>query len=127
MRRQRFKLVVLALLPMMALRLLMPAGFMLSFEPGGLRVVLCPAQGEVMPIGAGGEHVHHHHQDGGHRSHQAQNCPFAIGGMTAPPTVLAGLTDAPPVATYERSPSSTPAHTGVTIRANPIRGPPLLV
>ena len=100
MKLRRFNRWMLWLLPLLAARALVPAGFMLSAENGALQIVLCSGSGPVAvaPFVPSAEAHHHlpaseghaHHHDGGHASsehhsgsgaHEGSVCPFALAAM----------------------------------------------
>lgn len=115
-----------------ALRIMIPTGFMPSFEPrNGLpfAMVLCTGQGAkiVLPgetLGTGEDH------DRGGKSDHAAPCGFAAqGAAVAPPVVAemaerASLTYAPPP--IARTPCVTPGR-GLAAPPPPPRGPPPLM
>lgn len=73
-RRERFTLLVLALL---CVRTLIPAGFMAAPVEGRWELVVC---GTALP-GAGGPG---HHDHANHNQHDVPNCPFALSSAPAP-------------------------------------------
>ena len=132
MRTTRTKRRLLALiLPLLLLRLLVPAGFMPMGGAGGLEIVLCP-EAAALPPGLAMAHAGHHMQHAGHAGgtappaaeHHAP-CLFAAGAAPAvPPAVL--LAAASPAATTA---APLPAQARkialpVTLRAQSARAPP---
>lgn len=126
------------LLPLIALRALLPAGFMLMWADGMPQLMLCSGRGpvSVLPQGprADAQHAHHDAHALGHSasvpthssspSHESSLCPFAGGGVAhvaalpVVPGVLALATDPPAAIAYPE-----PASAAVLI--DRIRGPPL--
>jgi hypothetical protein len=133
--------LVLWLLPLLAVRALVPAGFMLSAGANGLELQFCPAQGTALVQALAsvrgrqdGSHVHGvslaadpgathaHHHSGGHEASYA--CPYAL--------AAAGIAIAiPDVSAVAPGPSdervelvSPPSGTSGPVRADRIRGPP---
>jgi hypothetical protein len=114
-----------ALLPLLLLRALIPAGFMPAVGAGSLALVFCePA---ALAAGAHAAAHHHGHGDTGHSGHLASaECPFAQSAAPALPT-LAALPPAQPLVahvaatTHAQSilPAAPPRHTAA-------RGPPAL-
>jgi hypothetical protein len=90
MSRRRLRLLIALLLPLMALRALLPAGYMVAADPGELRVVMC-SDG----LAAWGTHAlpDQQHEDG----HQpaGEDCPFANATFNAPATHLLSSVAAP--------------------------------
>ena len=131
MRSTRAKRRLLALvLPVLLLRLLVPAGFMPMAGAGGLEIALCPAAA-ALPPGLAMAHAGHHMQHAGHAGgtappaaeHHAP-CLFAAGAApVAPPAVLLTAPPAAPLA------APLPAQARkialpVTLRAQSARAPP---
>lgn len=89
-RASRRRLLTLLLLPVLALRVLVPAGFMPVVEGGELRMVVCP---DAMHLPEPG-HGHHGHENHGGEDDQPPargmgKCPFANTGSSAPPVQFA--------------------------------------
>jgi hypothetical protein len=119
------------LLPLLVARALVPAGFMLSVDAGGLALTFCPS----VAAPPAEHHAQAHHEHGSdathdheqhHRGHDTGSlCPFAL---------VAGAcsTDIPHVAVNVERPSFAPvpfesaALSGVPLRAERIRGPPVV-
>jgi hypothetical protein len=80
----RRRLLIALLLPVLALRVLLPGGFMPVAEAGELRIVMC-AEGLQVPTGDGG---HPATEDGG-------ACPFAHASFNAPPMQSVALVALP--------------------------------
>ena len=89
MKLRRFNRWILWLLPLLAVRALVPAGFMLSAQNGALQIVLCSGNGPVA-VTPSAPSAHEHHHDGGqagseHHSgsgaHGSSVCPFALAAM----------------------------------------------
>jgi hypothetical protein len=103
--RSRAWLIGALILPALALRALVPSGFMpMRDEQGRLSLTFCP--GEVAIVGAGADpHAHHHHHPGipggtHDGSHAHTVCPFALsagpalaytGDITATPPLRVDL------------------------------------
>jgi hypothetical protein len=78
MTRRRLHFVIALLLPLMALRAMLPAGYMLDARHGELRMVMCSA-GLYLP--ASGDD----HPSGGHPlQSSAGDCVFAHAAVSAP-------------------------------------------
>jgi hypothetical protein len=74
----RRRLLIALLLPVLALRVLLPAGFMPVADAGELRIVMCSDGMQLPGTGPG--------DSGGHPPHEMGKCPFASAGFHAPPT-----------------------------------------
>jgi hypothetical protein len=122
------------LLPLIALRALVPAGFMLSVDAEGLALAFCSGEIAVATQQQAG-HEHQHgaqHDTGGHgedSSHSAQEhvpCPYSLTASATPFETphLAGVALIPCDDSADRSTAFTPT-TG-PLRADRIRGPPHL-
>ncbi len=126
--RRRLHLVIALLLPLLALRTLVPAGYMVTAADGGLRIVICDAGF------AGGNTPAHHHGD--HHGHQhggtdpqpsgGEHCPFAHAAVNAPPPLLVSGALVPllQVTFTSRSSEQLPPATGPP-RQTSARAPPL--
>ncbi len=75
--RRRLELVVLLMLPLLLLRGLLPAGYMVDTQQGELRVVMC--SDGLLPPAADGL------GDNGHAVSDSADCPFALSAASAPP------------------------------------------
>ena len=111
---------VLALL--LAVRALIPAGFMASASDAGLQLVFCDAG--VMAQHAGHHHAHHHSQTGATTD---PDCPYAQSAGPAPlpslPVVASDVRHAQLVVPAEAAPVA--ATSGPPRQQTP-RGPPVL-
>lgn len=145
MKHRRFNRWLIWLLPFLAVRALIPAGFMLSAENGALQVVLCSGNGPVAVTQsvAPSAQAHHHlpaaqeqalrHDDGnaephrhlGSGAHENAVCPFALAAMAYLPGTAGGLLLA------FAAPATIPDYSSQGIRfadliqIHRIRGPPL--
>jgi hypothetical protein len=148
MKYRHTSFVLLLLLPLIAARGLLPAGFMLSFDSGRPQLVYCPAFGQsiqgqsVQSPSAhryaaqdladvhAAHHQHHHdatsHGTSDHAAHDSSLCPFALAASMAPPSVV-------PVAVFSGIVIATTPHfsddffaSRIASNAHPIRGPPAL-
>jgi hypothetical protein len=117
-------------LPLLLLRLLVPAGFMPMAGSGGLEIVLCPAAAALPPgvaMAHAGHHMHHAGHAGGSEPPAAEHhapCLFAAGA--APPLAPAVLLGAAPAA-LAAAPLPAQARASaipVTLRAQSARAPP---
>ena len=142
MNRRLFQRCVLWLLPLLMLRAIVPAGFMVSAAANGLELTFCSAQ--VMPagdashpavdvaahaghdmatMGEGGADPHAAHHNAG--KHFDSPCPFGVAATAIaaalPPVTVATVAAA--VGIFEFA--SAPAISAGPIRADRIRGPPL--
>jgi hypothetical protein len=121
----RLRRWVLWLLPLIAARALIPAGFMLSAEHGSLQVVLCSGSGPVMSMPASSAHAHHHGQPET-AAHDGSVCPFALAAMASLPGLLSALVQLLAPVTSEpefRANAFQPSDRAGVYR---IRGPPSL-
>lgn len=111
-------LVLTLLMPLLTLRALLPAGYMVSAAGDGPRIVLC-SEGLAGWHAAADESRHDQLPAAG------DNCPFALSGMHAPPPHVAVLGFAPAlVSTFLQQPSAElPPATGPP-RNSGARAPP---
>jgi hypothetical protein len=132
--------ILLLLLPLFIARSMLPIGFMLSFEAGMPRLVLCPSQVSIpaQPASAAqhsdhdahlAHHGHeHHHADeqteAEHVGQSHQTCPFAF-AAAAPLSAAVLFVAEPPPSEAISSPHER-VLPQVAVRAHPIRGPPAL-
>lgn len=135
MRRRHLNLLSLLILPLLLARALIPAGFMLSVDAGALQLMFCPA-GVVQPLGSRAmEHAPHHEGmhhgaagDDAAASHNDDNapCPFSLVASTTPSEVpyLAAVADRLSDERFEFL--SAPTFRVGPVRADRIRGPPVL-
>jgi hypothetical protein len=108
---------------MLALRVLMPAGFMPAFDHGAVTIQVCP---DADPAPAAAMAAHHHH---GHSKTLHQPCPYAsasgLGALAAEFLPLVGL--------LILAAASLPGRYFPSIKLSrererpPLRGPPLPV
>ncbi len=134
-RSTRTKRRLLALvLPLLLLRLLVPAGFMPMAGAGGLEIVLCPAAA-ALPPGLAMAHAGHHMHHAGHAGDTAppaiehhSPCLFAAGAAPpVPPAVLlAAASPAAPAAAPLPAQARATA-LPVTLRAQSARAPPKIL
>lgn len=111
----RRRLLIALLLPVLALRVLLPAGFMPVVEAGELRIVMCAEGLQGQP------------GDGGHpATEDGNNCPFAHASLNAPPMQSGALValPAPQFQSISFVDSNLPATTGPP-RTTAARAPPL--
>lgn len=112
---------VLLVLAMLALRALVPAGYMLAAVDGGMGVVLC---------GTAAAPAHHHHaaheHPGAGHAHADPTCPYAQSAGPAPLPLLPVLAAVPAAdrSVLPRESSQTLTAFG-PLRQHPPRGPPL--
>jgi hypothetical protein len=132
---RHYKLLVL-LLPLLILRSVLPAGFMLSFDGGAPRIVFCSGQLAAPSDASHGPdrahlagHGQEHHHGGDHSNnhssgHDRQVCPFAL-AASAP---LAFSSDFAPEHLSAEASVDAPdsAFVVVAFQTHPIRGPPRL-
>lgn len=120
--RRHLRIAVALLLPLLALRALLPAGYMVANAAGELRIVMCStglaawgAPAPAMP----GDHDKPLPDHG-------DDCPFAHSSMQAPPPYLVHSADAPvPVFLFPSNPSDhIPPATGPP-RQHGARAPPV--
>ncbi len=112
---RRFTALLLLLL---ALRALVPAGFMATATAHGVEMVFCEPG-----AGASAHHAHHH----SHGSAADPNCPFAQSAGPAPLPALPALAAAPPEVNFVHRilPQRTAVASGPPRQQAP-RGPPVL-
>lgn len=86
----RRRLLTLLLLPALALRVLVPAGFMPVVEGGELRMAVCP-DAMHLPASSHGNHGlgHHGGDDDQPPARGMGKCPFANAASSAPPLQFA--------------------------------------
>lgn len=130
MRRHHLKLLTLWILPLLLARALIPSGFMLSAGVGGLQLMFCPT-GVVQPLEQhAGDHqgMHHGAADEATPSHNNDNapCPFSLVASATPSAVLyvQGAASGPSDEIFEFI--SAPTCRVGPVRADRIRGPPVL-
>jgi hypothetical protein len=119
---RHFSAAILGLV--LALRALVPAGYMPAFDHGSVGVRICGSQvAQPMPAG-----MHHGagHED--KQSHPDQPCAFAgLAAPADPPPVAAALPPAPQRPQVALVGRERGAPTAREIRARPpVRGPPIL-
>lgn len=122
-RRLRLYCLVAFVLPVLALRALIPAGFMAAPVDGTLQIVLC--QPEIM---AGGHHHHHHHNPQDPAPLDVDpTCPYA---QSAGPALMPTLPVLPAaVAMHRPEPPAATTQTQLSCgppRQQSPRGPPIL-
>jgi hypothetical protein len=137
--KRKFTLIWL-LLPLLLLRGLVPAGFMIDASGGNLSIVMCSGSGPLPSAAALDEHsghaMHHAQQQGdehaghhgsGHDKHQGSICPFAMAGSAAP---LANISSLPlgiePVRTLAAAHTVILRGLSGPLRAQQSRAPPTL-
>jgi hypothetical protein len=123
--RRQLRRLVAVLLPLLALRALLPAGYMVATDHGQLAIVMC-TPGLAASSAASGEMPAHHHGSKPSPA-AADDCPFAHAVINAPPPhqvegpaptaprfhlaarilVLLPPTTGPPRATSARAPPSS--------------------
>jgi hypothetical protein len=112
----RRRLLIALLLPVLALRVLLPAGFMPLAEGGELRIVMC-SEGMQIPGTDSG--------DGHPQGDDMGKCPFASAGSPAPPSYFVAGAIAAPLGTQfiSLAAEDLPPSTGPP-RAAAARAPP---
>jgi hypothetical protein len=143
MRRHVFQRWAIWLLPLMLVRAIVPAGFMLSAQAGELSLVFC--SGSVTAAQPSSEHLAHQH----HASHSADPsassseshsesntsesnsegiaaCPFAASGTAANAELPYFVGQFAPL-DYEHPVNTLPVASSGPQRADRIRGPPALI
>lgn len=147
MNASRRRLLTALLVPMLAVRMLLPAGFMPVAGPHGLRIVPCPV-GMPAPLHAGhGAHEAPHDHHDGHAGHhpaagqagdlddppdqasgheRATHCAFAPVAAAAPPVpFVVAMVDLPAAFIASPAAATRPPSTGPP-RTDSARGPPAL-
>lgn len=84
LQRRWARIAVLALLPVLALQLLIPAGFMPASD-APLSLEICPEGFPAWLL----PHAAHHHQHGGGGHGGGQHCAFGAAGGSGPPSAQA--------------------------------------
>jgi hypothetical protein len=133
MRRHHLKLLTLWILPLLLARALIPSGFMLSAGVGGLQLMFCPA-GVVQPLQSQQQHagdhqgMHHGAADEATPSHNNDNapCPFSLVASATPSAVLYVQHGASAPSDEIFGFISAPTFRVGPLRADRIRGPPVL-
>lgn len=141
MNRRFCKTLSLWILPLLMLRALVPAGFMLAPDANGLSLVFCSvstplsatANAAVQHEGHAGHHVGHDNDPAGEHSgnhasasqHDAP-CPFSLAVIAAAGDVLHCVSTAAIPADEPFTFLSAPASSAGPLRADRIRGPPSL-
>jgi hypothetical protein len=111
--------VILALL--LAVRALVPAGFMASATEAGLQLVFCDAAATAAQMA--GHHAHHH----SHGGTTDPGCPYAQSSGPAPlPSIPMLASDVRFAQVVERAPAATLAFIQGPPRQQSPRGPPAL-
>lgn len=144
MNRRLFQRCVLWLLPLLLLRAVVPAGFMLSAAASGLELTFCSAQSPMIAGLAGSvDHAEHASEHAGHDMHAGigtsvnphaahhagkhfdSPCPFGVAAAAIAPDVqpVSVAADVTTVGIFEFT--SSPAASSGPLRADRIRGPPL--
>ncbi len=119
MNRRRLHFVIALLLPLMALRAMLPAGYMLDAGQGGLRIVMCSEGLQAAPLGDNSDQ-----SSNGHGQRDSGSCPFAHAAVSAPPPSAS-----PSIAMVRfdagRIPAIAPPTRSLSlIRVQSARGPP---
>jgi hypothetical protein len=143
MSRRRLRRCTAWLLPLLAVRLLVPAGFMVSVSDGGLDIVLCSgftlpsaqlSTGTSQQHPAGVDHALHAlgnssalvpNQGSEHTTHDNPICPFALasGGALCPADK--GVAEPPRLVAVQTRLSADPAWVSPAVLTDRIRGPPV--
>jgi hypothetical protein len=116
--RSRKQLLVLLLLPLLALKALLPAGYMLSPEDGRLRVVMCSQGLAALTTPA--------HEGDDAPAGDMPVCGYAIAAVAAPPPVLASAWLPVRAAQLPEAVDSLPTAAISLRRYQSPRGPPAL-
>ena len=129
------------LLPFLAARMLVPAGFMLSLSGGGLDIVLCT--GFAPPPAAGAAQIgHQNHAQLGHTAHSDRPaplptqgsehpdhagpiCPFALAGGAVVAPVCKGVGEPQRLVALLPGLRADPIWIAPAVLIDRIRGPPL--
>ena len=127
--RRRAALLVLVVLPALAVRALLPVGFMPVIDDAGIHIGFCP--GEAQPPGAlltGPHFAHHHHHGGAEHGTPASAshppCLFALSACPAFVPAAPALAPLPPAAAALTAGPSSPVLVPAIVRAQTARGPP---
>lgn len=117
MRRSRRHLLIALLLPLLALRALLPAGFMPTADADGLRLVMC--SDGLVPA------TNDHDEGAPGLAWDAGDCPFALSALLAPAVEPASGSLIPFLMFLDAAPAATtlPPATGPP-RQTTARGPP---
>jgi hypothetical protein len=132
MNRRRVHRWVLWLLPLLLLRAVVPVGFMVSADASGLQLVICSGTTQLANAAENHAAHHHHHADGANAESAAASsdersalCPFALAASSSTHEIAFAATSPQPVA-HEQPTESLLAGASGPIRADCIRGPPIL-
>lgn len=133
MSRRHLRRLIMLLVPLLALRALVPTGYMVASGSGELRLVLCDASlgGSDMHAMSGHQehdpHLHHHGDGNGHdrMPSAGEHCPFAHAPFNAPPArmLVVASVHAPVFRFLSRSIEHLPPTTGPP-RETSARAPP---
>ena len=138
MNRRFCKSLSLWIVPLLLLRALIPAGFMLAADANGLSLAFCPAStsqstaahSAVQGEGYAGHHVDHdndlHPADHASSSEHDAPCPFSLAAIAAAGDVPYFLSAAAIPADEPVEFVSAPTSNAGPLRADRIRGPPSL-
>jgi hypothetical protein len=122
LRRRWARIAVLALLPVLGLQLLIPAGFMPASD-APLSLEICP---EGFPAWLLPHAAHHHHHGGGEHG-GGGHCAFGAAGGSGPPSAQAPHPVTPdPVLLAARS-GGAPISPVRLVHLPEARGPPLAI
>ena len=127
--RRRAALLGLVVLPALAVRALLPVGFMPVIDDAGLHLGFCP--GEAQPPGAllAGAHLAHQHHHGGaeHGTPASASHPPCLFALSAGPAFVPAapaLAPVPPAAAALTAGPSRAVLVPAIVRAQTARGPP---
>ena len=127
MKIRRLNKLIWWLLPLLALRGLVPAGFMLDTSHGQLAIVVCPGH---IPAATPVDHADHAGHFGKEAPDDEQSrstlCPFALSAGPAPLTSLAAVVAGAPVDVFESVDHQGPELPFGPARTHHSRAPPSL-
>lgn len=144
MKRRLFKKWLVLLLPLLAVRALLPTGFMWTADADGLHLVFCSQQGSAFSTALDAPAVEHsdvtvdhsqHHSpaDSAHTDHASEAgvapdapCPYALAAVAITASAPRLSLDLPPLHDEAVAFRSAFSASAGPIRAERIRGPPHL-
>lgn len=118
LQRRSAPVAALALLPVLGLQLLIPAGFMPARD-APLTLEICP---EGFPAGLLPHAAHHHHHGGGHGG---EHCAFGAAGGSGPPSAQPPQPAIPDPVLLAAQSSRAPVFSVRLVHLPQARGPPL--
>jgi len=127
--RRRQWLLAALVLPVLALRALIPIGYMPVSDRGGLHIDFCPGEAQPPGVLAAQPLAHHHHHHGGadHGTPAPEShapCLFALSASPAFAPAVAIAAVIPPATTAPAESAARRVFVPAIVRAQSPRGPP---